>query len=140
VLQVNARALALAPANPVSWSIQAVALMGAHRYDEAVAAFDRVTQLTPEDPVAWRQKATALFAGHRRAPEQLEQALACFDRALAPAPDYALAWRNKSFTLTELGRRDDARAAAKHAKSLGAWDEDHHAWAPIDDARFERPW
>jgi tetratricopeptide (TPR) repeat protein len=140
VLQVNARALALAPANPVLWSIQAMALMGTDRYVEALAAFDRVTQLTPEDPVAWLQKATALFAVHRHAPEQLEQALACFDRALAIAPDYARAWLNKSLTLTVLDRRDEARAARKHAKALGAWDEDRHAWVPIDDARFKRPW
>lgn len=140
VLQVNARALALDPANPVLWSIQAIAFMGTDRYDEAMAALDRVTQLTPEDPVAWLQKATALFAVHRHAPEQLEQALACFDRALAIAPDYALAWLNKSFTLTVLDRRDEARAAAERAKALGAWNEDRHAWVLFDDPRFKRPW
>ena len=120
----------------------------ADRYDEAIAALDRVTELEPDVEWAWAIKGIALTRTGRydeaiaaldrateikpddesdwawkgevlRLAERYDEAVVALDRATELDPDDAWNWSCKGEALRQTNRLDDAIAALDQAISLG---------------------
>ena len=100
-------------------------LFNLKRYDEALAAFDRVLALDPKGPNASNtltSKASALYSLGR-----YQESLDTFDRVLIFDPHNAKLWQVKAKILEKLGRPEEAQSAHEHALTLdsndtaGAW-------------------
>ena len=79
-------------------------------YDEALKAYDRVTELVPQDATAWNNKGIALGKLGR-----YDEALLLFDVVINIDPQHAQAWYNKGVALGELGRDEEALRACEKA-------------------------
>jgi tetratricopeptide (TPR) repeat protein len=97
-----------------------------HRVLAALAALERVSPAAARAGYAtalerWPDSASAgLGLGNAYyALRDLEAAARAFERVTARHPASADAWNNLAQTLLELGRRDDAREAARRAVALG---------------------
>jgi tetratricopeptide (TPR) repeat protein len=85
------------------------ALAKLHRYDEAVAYFDRALEIDPLNADAWVSRGEALRRLSRYA-----EAIEDIDRAIEIDARHARAWNSKGLALMALGR--DAEADAAFAK------------------------
>jgi tetratricopeptide (TPR) repeat protein len=96
----------LGPASPVPWVELGHAYELAHRYDEALASYDRGAQVAPDDPLGPKQ-------GGMRAARWGELALAepRLLEALRRAPRDAEAWHALGLVRAGLGQLHEARAA-----------------------------
>ena len=90
------------------------ALQGLECFDEALAAYDAALAGAARADI-WCARGSAL----KKAGE-LAAALASYERALALHPAYALAQHYRANTLRALGRTDEAIAAYRKARELGA--------------------
>jgi predicted TPR repeat methyltransferase len=94
------------------------ALQALERFGEAVDAYDRALasrQTAPQAAETWCARGAAL-----KKSGELAQALDSYDRALLLRPDYPLAAHYRANVLRALGRREDAIAAYRRARELGA--------------------
>jgi tetratricopeptide (TPR) repeat protein len=65
-----------------------------HRYEEAIASYDKALEVKPDDHQAWYNRGNALSALGRK-----EEAIASYDKALEVKPDYHQAWYNRGGAL-----------------------------------------
>jgi predicted TPR repeat methyltransferase len=94
------------------------ALQALERFGEAVAVYDRAPALSPASPLAaeiWCARGAAL-----KKSGMLTEALDSYQQALLLRPGYALAAHYRANVLRALGRREDAIAAYRQARALGA--------------------
>jgi predicted TPR repeat methyltransferase len=94
------------------------ALQGLERLGEAVDAYGRAlaaSQAFPQAAETWCARGAAL-----KKSGDLPAALDSYERALRLRPDYALAEHYRANVLRALGRREDAIAAYRRARDLGA--------------------
>jgi tetratricopeptide (TPR) repeat protein/HEAT repeat protein len=85
---------------------KAQAHLGAQRFEEALALFEKVLVDSPEDGKTWYNKGCVLLAMGRN-----EEAITANDTALKYNPSDNLAWGNKGSALMKLGRFEEAVAA-----------------------------
>jgi tetratricopeptide (TPR) repeat protein len=111
----------------VVWRNKGAVLQSLHRYEAALAAYERAIALDAKFASAWRNRAGVLGEMGRSA-----EALTAYDQALAVDPNYAQAWNGKGKTLARMGRSDEALAAFEKAISL----DPHYdfAWRNKGDA------
>lgn len=96
----------LGPSDPVPWIELGHAYELAHRYDDALGAYDRAAEVAPSDPLGPKR-------GGVRAARWGELALAepRLEEALRRAPGDADAWHALGVVRVGLGKLDAARAA-----------------------------
>ena len=93
-----------------------------HRYEDAVAAYDKAIKIKPDKYEALINQGNALTALQR-----YEDAIAAYDKAIAIKPDLHEAWYDRGNALTALQRYEDAVAsydkaiAIKSNKYEAAW-------------------
>lgn len=87
-----------------------VALSRLGRTDEAIAMGERATQEAPDSVANWSTYADVLRDGGRHA-----DALAALDRVAALDPDFPRVGARRAMLLIELGRPQDAAAAARQS-------------------------
>ncbi|RKN04884.1 tetratricopeptide repeat protein [Streptomyces radicis] len=102
----------LAP-HSLNLTLRARILFILERHEEAIAAWDRVTEVDPDDAEAPLWRALSLWHLGR-----YEEALTGFDRALALAPDNARALSLRAYVHEKLGRLDKAHADHDRAAEL----------------------
>jgi predicted O-linked N-acetylglucosamine transferase (SPINDLY family) len=84
-----------------------------HRFDEALASYDRALAVRPDYAQALSNRGVALEELKR-----FDEALASYDRAIALKPDYAEAFNNRGNVLQELKRFDDALTSYDRALAV----------------------
>ena len=87
-----------APGEADPWRLLGTLLHSTHRYEEALAAFDRARALRPDGPLILFGCANALVELGR-----FDEALQCFDACLRVKPDFADAYRNRGILRLLLG-------------------------------------
>jgi tetratricopeptide (TPR) repeat protein len=92
---------------------EAAALHILGRYNEAIAALDKVIELDPKFAAAYSNKGVELFILGKP-----EEALAAHDKAIEVDPKYADAYNGKGFVLDALRRYKEAIAAYDKAIEL----------------------
>ncbi|MEB2314044.1 MAG: tetratricopeptide repeat protein [Polyangiaceae bacterium] len=104
--EAEALAVALGPASPIPWLELGHVSELAHRYDDALAAYDRAAEVAPLDPAGPRE-------GGMRAARWGEAELAepRLTEALRRAPGDAAAWHALGLVRARLGERSGARDA-----------------------------
>jgi len=145
-LEYYDRALSLNDEFQVSetWKNRATALLGLHRYEEALASSQRALDLLAEDAAlldsetirsirqkAWTNKTAALAGLHRH-----EEALAACEEALRLDPEYPRLWNNKGSNLVKLDRLDEALACIHRALEID--DRYEKAWHNKGDIHLQR--
>jgi predicted TPR repeat methyltransferase len=116
------RALAVRPNHANALLALGNALQGLERFGQAVEAYDRALasmQASAQSPQPAAEILCARGAALKKSGE-LAQALDSYDRALLLRPDYAIAVHYRANVLRALGRREDAIAAYRRARELGA--------------------
>lgn len=93
---------------------EGAAYMRAGRYNDAIAAFDRVILLAPTYAGAYFNKGNALFQIGRAA-----EAVTVYDQAIQLAPNVADAYNAKGRALDILGRKDEAQKAYADGRMYG---------------------
>jgi tetratricopeptide (TPR) repeat protein len=83
--------------------LNANALEGLKRYEEAIAKYQQVLSANPSFYVAWSNKGAAL-----QKIRQFDSAMQCFDEAIRLKPDYPYVFLNKGFLLLELGLENES--------------------------------
>jgi tetratricopeptide (TPR) repeat protein len=79
----------------------ALALLNLNRIDEAIKAFDKLTQLDPNNPDVWAKRGTATESQGK-----YEESKNYFDKALELKPSSTTAKRGKNYALYFLGELD----------------------------------
>jgi len=97
-LDASEKILLIEPDNPAALNCKGSALLGMHRYDEALPVFRRVVEIAPEFIEGHANLASTLKALNR-----IEEALPVFQRIYAAKPDYALGNFNYATALLKLG-------------------------------------
>lgn len=111
--QCLAKALALMPALPATWSNRALALTQLGRFEEALSCYEQVCALVPKGADGYVQQADILQQMGRTA-----DALGMYAKALVIRPDYPEAHFNRGVALQSLGRRLEAVMAYRQAIRL----------------------
>lgn len=93
---------------------EGAAYMRAGRYNDAIAAFDRVILLAPTYAGAYFNKGNALFQMGRAV-----EAVTVYDQAIQLAPNVADAYNAKGRALEMLGRKDEAQKAYADGRMYG---------------------
>jgi tetratricopeptide (TPR) repeat protein len=101
------------PASPEVQNALAQACMSAKRFDEAAAAYARLTKMRPGDGNLLIAQAMALGQGSTS-----EAALPIFDQLIQARPDMAELHFNHGIALKAAGRLEDAEAAYREAIRL----------------------
>ena len=83
--------------------LNANALEGLKRYEEAIAKYEQVLSANPNFYVAWSNKGAAL-----QKIRQFDSAMQSFDEAIRLKPDYPYVFLNKGFLLLELGFENES--------------------------------
>lgn len=86
------------------------AAMAARRYEDALAAFDRIVELDPDYAEGWNRRATLYYLMGR-----YEDSLADIEKVLALEPRHFGALSGRGLVFTELERLDEAIAAFEAA-------------------------
>jgi tetratricopeptide (TPR) repeat protein len=84
------------------------------RNEEALFAFDMVTNLKPEFADAWYNKGIALEKLGK-----IDETILAYDQATKLKPDFAEVWHYKAIALKLRGRFQEADAAYEKAKAFG---------------------
>jgi serine/threonine-protein kinase len=118
------RSLAIQP-TARAYSNLGTVLFFLRRYPEASEAFERAAALTPNDPTTWGNLGSALkWIPERKAEarQSLERALSLVQGRLEVNPSRAEDWLLMSSWLADLGRGEEAAAAAEKALALAPQD------------------
>jgi tetratricopeptide (TPR) repeat protein len=94
-------------------------LLDTHRYQDAIAAYDRAIAIKPKIAEAWINRGNALTSLQR-----YKEAIASYDRAISIRPDKDITWYNRGNALTSLQRHKEAIAAYDQAIAL----KQYEAW------------
>ena len=101
------------PADVAAWRNLGRTLSDLHRYQEAIACYDRATALAPDYAANWIDRARAMSAAGRRA-----ATLPYIDKALALDPEDVEAWTRCAYALSDLQRFAEASEASDRALAL----------------------
>ena len=104
-----------------SWYRKGEDLFNQKKYEEAVAAYDKVLAINPIHAEAWFGKGNAL-----KKLGKYEEALEAYNQELNGSPDDPLGWYNKGNTLLALSRYEEAIGA--YDQSLQYNPEYANAW------------
>ncbi len=102
-----------APAAAEIHNNRGAALQNLHRYEEALACYDRAIELKPGYANAYFNRGSVLKKLNR-----LDAALASYDQAIALNPNHAEAHNNRSALLQEMRRYDEALAGYDRVLAL----------------------
>ncbi len=105
------RAIVTAPGNPLAWMWTCGLRSYRGEGAAAVAAGERGLRLSPYDPMRFMQHHFLSIA--RYVAGDLEEAARSAQISLGARAPHAAAWRTFAAILSALGRREDARAAAR---------------------------
>jgi tetratricopeptide (TPR) repeat protein len=99
-----------------------LALEGARRFEEAIAAYQRAIDLAPDFVKAWFNKGISLGSVARH-----DEAIVCFDQVLRLKPNDDVAWLNKGLALEQAGRWPAAvdcfdRGIEANPGNVSAWE------------------
>lgn len=100
--------------DPDSWFSAGNEKMKEGKNEEAIAAYNKVTDLNQDHISAWNNKGIAMYRLKR-----YEEAINCYDKAIEINPNHANAWYNKAKTLRDMAQsyldkaNDDRASAAK---------------------------
>ncbi|NEP45843.1 MAG: tetratricopeptide repeat protein, partial [Okeania sp. SIO2H7] len=100
---------------------QGLILASDRKYEEEIAAYDKVLEFKPDDDQAWYSKGIALSDLDR-----YEEAISAYDKALEFKPDDDQAWYNKGNALKNLGKYEEAISA--YDKALEFKPDYYQAW------------
>ena len=107
-----------------------------HRYEEAVASYDKSLAINLDNDWAWFYRGYALGSL-----ERYEEAVASCDKSLAINPDNDLAWSNRGYALDKLGRYEEAIASCDKSLAINPdndWAWSNHGYALIKLERYEK--
>jgi tetratricopeptide (TPR) repeat protein len=104
------RSLNVVPSSPECWLLDGVLLAQQEKYEEAVAAFERVFALNPQAVWARHNLAMCLEKLGRR-----NDAVVELKRALAVKPEYGTAWLALGNLYEQMGRTNDAEPCFRRA-------------------------
>lgn len=88
-------------------------LITQHRYEEALATFERALTLDSQSALAWNGKGDAL-----NNLQHYDEALSAYEQALTLDPKNAFAWNSEGNTLASLGRHEEALSAYEQVLAL----------------------
>lgn len=99
------------PNSPNLWNLRALACNGQHRYEDAVAACEKIVALSPDSPEAHLNHGNAL-----RKCERFEAATEALNKALLLRPDYPFAYN--SLGLVQSAQSNTEAAMESFSKAI----------------------
>ena len=118
---------------PLPWIGVGAAAFKLHRYDDAVAAFERAVACDPAMAEGWNGLYAALWQVGRT-----DEALAAIARATTLDPTLAAAWYNQGNAYLALRRYAEATAAYEHALALEPTHPDWWQWQAYALGQLQR--
>ena len=98
------------------WEMKAISLEEAGQKDEALLAYERLTEVDPQNTIAWLRQATLL-----KGQKNYDRSLQAYEKVLELQPqsmEEARAWMGKGDILNETGKREEAITAYSKALEI----------------------